>query len=80
MCDMLHAECNAKQIKFYLPLTLANKLAAYRKFQEEGFGAYQKIEDGVVGAYKNIEDQFVQHFLAKDGESTEEAKDRIQKP
>ena len=28
MCDMLHAECNAKQIKFYLPLDLADKIAA----------------------------------------------------
>ena len=28
MCDMLHAECNAKQIKFYLPLDLAEKIAA----------------------------------------------------
>ena len=27
MCDMLHAECNAKKIKFYLPLDLADKLA-----------------------------------------------------
>ena len=28
MCDMLHAECNAKKIKFYLPLDLADKIAA----------------------------------------------------
>ena len=27
MCDMLHAECNAKKIKFYLPLDLADKIA-----------------------------------------------------
>ncbi len=27
MCDMLHAECNAKRIKFYLPLNLADKIA-----------------------------------------------------
>jgi len=27
MCDMLHAECNAKKIRFYLPLELADKLA-----------------------------------------------------
>lgn len=27
MCDMLHEECNARRIKFYLPLNLADKLA-----------------------------------------------------
>ena len=27
MCDMLHEECNAKKIKFYLPLDLADKIA-----------------------------------------------------
>ncbi len=27
LCEMLHAECNAKQIRFYLPLGLADKIA-----------------------------------------------------
>lgn len=27
LCDMLHAECNCKQIKFYLPLGLADQIA-----------------------------------------------------
>ena len=27
MCEMLHAECNAKKIRFYLPLGLAKKIA-----------------------------------------------------
>jgi len=186
MCDMLHAECNAKKIKFYLPLDLADKIAAglekqaektgkmplmttfsvynlarnnefdctkaktelgyttrsyeetihdevqwmiaegliegeapvdpnyrakplsdadkveaYRKFQEEGsqtyqkiedrvVGAYRKIEDGVVGAYKkiessvvgaykNVEDSFVDQYLTREGESPEEAKERLKK-
>ena len=38
MCDMLHAECNAKQIKFYLPLDLANKIAAGLEKQAEKTG------------------------------------------
>jgi len=144
MCDMLHAECNAKKIRFYLPLDLADKIAAglekqaektgkmplmttfsvynlarnnefdctkartelgyttrsyeqtihdevqwmiaegliegeapvdpeyrakplsdadkveaYRKFQEEGSQTYQKIEDSVVGTYRKIEDGVV---------------------
>ena len=38
---------------------------------------YQKIEDGVVTGYKKIEDAFVNTFIAKEGESVEEAKARI---
>lgn len=38
MCDMLHAECNAKKIKFYLPLDLADKIAAGLEKQAEKSG------------------------------------------
>ena len=38
MCDMLHAECNAKKIKFYLPLDLAEKIAAGLEKQAEKTG------------------------------------------
>ena len=38
MCDMLHAECNAKKIKFYLPLDLADKIAAGLEKQAEKIG------------------------------------------
>ena len=38
MCDMLHAECNAKKIKFYLPLDLADKIAASMEKQAEKTG------------------------------------------
>jgi len=38
MCDMLHKECNAKQIKFYLPLELADKIAANLEKQAEKTG------------------------------------------
>ena len=181
MCDMLHEECNAKQIKFYLPLDLADKIAAglekqaektgkmplmttfsvynlarnnefdyskaerelgyttrsyqetihdevqwmiaeglidgsgvtekhaemtdgqvseggymeaidpveaYKVIEETVVETYEKIEDGVVGGYKKvensfvsgykkIEDKFVQKFLAREGETTEEAKERL---
>ena len=38
MCDMLHRECNAKKIKFYLPLDLADKIAAGLEKQAEKTG------------------------------------------
>ena len=181
MCDMLHEECNAKQIKFYLPLDLADKIAAglekqaektgkmplmttfsvynlarnnefdyskaenelgyttrsyretihdevqwmiaeglidgtgvtekhakmtdgqiseggymetidpvetYKAIEQGVVDTYEKIEDGVVEGYKKvensfvsdykkIEDKFVQKFLARKGETTEEAKERL---
>ena len=41
--------------------------------------ANKKIEDTVVGGYKKIEDKFVDKFLRKDGETIEEAKERVKK-
>nr|MDE6789170.1 hypothetical protein [Ruminococcus sp.] len=35
------------------------------------------VENGVVGAYKKIEDKFVDSFLTKEGETVEDAKERI---
>ena len=35
------------------------------------------VEEGVVGGYKKIEDRFVETFLAREGESVEEAKERL---
>ena len=181
MCDMLHEECNAKKIKFYLPLDLADKIAAglekqaektgkmplmttfsvynlarnnefdctkaetelgyttrsyeetihdevqwmiaeglidgtgvtekhaemaneqireggfledfdvkeayqavensvvntYEKIETGTVSGYKKIEHGFVSGYKKIEDKFVQKFLARKGETTEEAKKRL---
>ena len=33
----------------------------------------------MVGAYKKVEDKFVDSFLAKDGETAAEAKERLNK-
>ena len=40
-------------------------------------GGYKKVEESVVGGYTKIEDAFVEKFLAKDGETVEEAKERL---
>ena len=39
MCDMLHEECNCQKIKFYLPLNLADKIAAQMEKKAEKKGA-----------------------------------------
>jgi len=51
------------------------KFADHMEKIERGVvGGYKKIEDGVVGAYKKVEDTFVSTFMAKEGETAQEAK------
>lgn len=65
-------------------------VAANKKIEESVVDGYKKIEDGVVGGYKKIEqgvvngfnkisDKFVDNYLTKEGESVEEAKERLSK-
>ena len=42
-------------------------------------GTYKKIEETVVEGYTKISDAFVEKFLMKEGETLEEAKERINK-
>ena len=51
----------------------------YKKIEEGVVGGYKKIENGVVVGYTKIEDKFVDAFLTKEGESVEEAKERLKK-
>ena len=39
--------------------------------------ANEKIAENVVGGHKKIEDKFVDEFLTRDGETVEEAKQRL---
>ena len=50
-----------------------------KKIEKTVVGGYKKIEKSVVDGYKKVEDKFVDKFLRKDGETIEEAKDRIKK-
>lgn len=49
----------------------------YKKIEEGVVKGYTKIEESVVKGYTKIEDKFVAAYLTKDGESIEEAKERI---
>ncbi len=49
----------------------------YKKIQSGVVDGYKKIEQGVIDGYTKIEDKFVETFLAKDGETIEEAKARL---
>ena len=50
---------------------------ANEKIAEAVVGGYKKIEQGVVGGFTKIEDKFVDAYLTKDGETVEEAKERL---
>jgi rubrerythrin len=53
--------------------------AVNKKIEKTVVGGYKKVEDTVVGGYKKVEDKFVDKFLRKDGETIEEAKERVKK-
>ena len=57
----------------------AGVVSGYRKIEDSVVSGYKKIEDGVVSGYKKIEDKFVQKFLAREGETAEEARERLGK-
>ena len=50
---------------------------ANEKIAEKVVGGYKRIEDAVVGGYQKIEDGFVDRYLTRDGETVEEAKQRL---
>lgn len=48
-----------------------------RAIEDAVVGGYQKIEQAAVSGYRKVEDRFVDAFLAKEGESVEDAKARL---
>ncbi len=51
----------------------------YKKIEQGVVDGYKKIEQGVVGGYARIEDKFIDAYLTKDGETVEEARERLRK-
>lgn len=49
----------------------------YKKIEKGVVEGYKKIEQGVVSGYTKLEDKFVDAYLTKDGETVEEAKERL---
>ena len=40
-------------------------------------GSYKKVEDAAVSGFNKVADEFGDAFLTRDGESVEEARDRL---
>ncbi len=51
--------------------------SGYKKIEKGVVDGYKKIEQGVVNGYTKVEDKFVESYLTKDGETVEEAKERL---
>ncbi|MFT8993209.1 hypothetical protein [Leuconostoc mesenteroides] len=51
---------------------------ANKKIEEKVVKTYKTIENGAVEGFGNISDKFVDKYLAKDGESAQDAKKRIE--
>ena len=52
-------------------------VTANEKITEKVVAAYEKVEDTVVAGYTKIEDAFVDRYLTRDGETVQEAKERL---
>lgn len=50
---------------------------ANKKIVQKVTDGFQKISDAVVDDYMKIEDKFVDRYLIKDGETIEQAKQRL---
>jgi len=58
-------------------MSVAKLVKANEKIAEGVVSGYKKIEDGAVNGFNKMADKFVDTFLAKEGETVEEAKERM---
>ena len=52
-------------------------VGGYKAIEHGVVGGYKAIENGVVGGFNKITDQFVGAFLTREGETVEQAKERL---
>ena len=48
-----------------------------KKIESGVVDGYKKMETGVVGTFNKVSDKFVEKLFARDGETVEEAKQRL---
>ncbi len=51
----------------------------YQKIEDTVVSSYQKVEDTVVSGYTRVEDAFADRYLTREGETVEQAKERLKK-
>ena len=50
----------------------------YKKIEDGVIGGYKKIEEGAVEGFQKVSDKFVEKLFTKEGETVEEAKERLE--
>lgn len=70
-------EMNTDPVEIYKVMEQA-AVGAYKKIEEDVVEGYKKVEDTFVGAYRKVEDTFVEKLFAREGETAEDAKKRLQ--
>lgn len=58
-------------------MAISKIVTANEKIAEKVIKTYKKVEDTVVAGYTKIEDAFVDRYLARDGKTVQEAKERL---
>lgn len=53
-------------------------VSGYTKIENGVVSGYKKIEEGVVGGFNKLTDKFVGAFFTREGETVEQAKERMQ--
>lgn len=53
--------------------------SGYKKIEEGVVGGYRSIENGAVKGFEKVTDKCVEVLFAKDGESVEDSKARLQR-
>ena len=51
--------------------------SGFQKIEDGVVAGYKKIEAGAVGGFQKVEDWFVAKYLTHEGETVEEAKERL---
>lgn len=52
-------------------------VGGYKKIEDGVVSGYKKIEEGVIEGFEKVSDKFVEKLFAHEGESVEEAKERL---
>lgn len=88
MASKLNGGCNMSELEKAGKRIEECVVSGYKKIEKGAVEGYRKIESGVVDGYRKIEtgvvegfgrisDKCVEKLFAKDGESVEEAKNRL---
>ena len=74
MTDALNGNVTAKEVLEGIETAVVD---TYKSIEDGVVGTYQKLENSVVGAYEKLENKMVEKLFTKDGETVEEAKQRL---